>query len=132
MRSTRVRVTKVASLRWIVLRQVKGLLGDAERGERAKLLLQDLAALLIADEVNKMLADGLGDLTRRADELLRVPTKPKRPVQDEEVMLEASNDLVDAKSAAKALRDFAERLEGEGKDATRVTIRITAWKRRPE
>jgi hypothetical protein len=121
--------------RWIVLRQVKGLLGDAERGERAKLLLQDLAALLAADEVNKMLADGLGDLTRRADELLRVPPKPRPPqppVQDEEVVLEASNDLVDAKSAAKALRELAERLEAEGKDASRIAIRITAWKRRSE
>ena len=121
--------------RWIVLRQVKGLLGDAERGERAKLLLHDLAALLIADEVNKMLADGLSDLTRRADELLRVPTKPqppKPPVQDEEVVLEASNDLASAPAAAKALREFAERLEGEGKDASRIAIRVTAWKRRPE
>ena len=121
--------------RWIVLRQVKGLLGDAERGERAKLLLQDLATLLTADEVNKMLADGLGDLTRRADELLRVPTKPqppKPPVQDEEVVLEASSDLASAPAAAKALRELAERLEAEGKDASRVAIRITAWKRRPE
>jgi hypothetical protein len=116
--------------RWIVLRQVKGLLGDAERCERAKLLLRDLAALLTADEVNKMLADGLGDLTRRADELLRVPTKP--PVQGEEVVLEASNDVVDATSAAKVLREIAERLEMEAKDASRVAIRITAWKRRPE
>ncbi|MFY0572911.1 hypothetical protein ACN28E_55040 [Archangium lansingense] len=121
--------------RWIVLRQVKGLVGDAERGERAKLLLQDLAELLIADEVNKMLADGLGDLTRRADELLRVPTgrpqPPKLPV-GEELVLEASNDLTDAKAAAKVLRELAERIEAEGKDASRVTIRITAWKRRPE
>ncbi len=121
--------------RWIVLRQVKGLLGDAERGERARLLLQDLAALLTADEVNKMLADGLSDLTRRAGELLRVPSgRPQRttPPVGEEVVLEASNDLVDATSAARVLRELAERFESEGKDASRITIRITAWKRRPE
>ena len=120
--------------RWIVLRQVEGLLGDAERGERAKLLLQDLAALLTADEVNKMLADGLADLTRRADELLRLPTMPRppEPLVGEEIVLEASNDLTSASSAAATLREFAERLEGEGKDASRITIRITAWKRRPE
>ena len=121
--------------RWIVLRQVQGLLGDPERGERAKLLLQDLAALLSADEVNKMLADGLSDLTRRADELLRVPSgKPLPPKQPagEEIVLEASNDLVDAKSAAATLRDLANRLEAEGKDASRIMIRITAWKRRPK
>lgn len=119
--------------RWIVLRQVKGLLGDAERGERAKLLLRDLAALLTADEVNKMLADGLAELTRRADELLRVSMKPQPShpaVQDEEVVLEASRDLIDSKSAAMALRELAVRLEAEGKDASRITIRITAWKRR--
>lgn len=120
--------------RWIVLRQVKGLLGDPDRGERARLILQDLAALLIADEVNKMLADGLSELTRRADELLRVSTtgRPPRPPVGEEVVLEASNDLADAKSAAASLRDLAERLEAEGKDASRIMIRITAWKRRPE
>lgn len=120
--------------RWIVLRQVKGLFGDPERGERAKLLLQDLAALLTADEVNKMLADGLADLTRRADELLRVPTKPQapKPAVGEEIVLEASNDLTSASSAAATLRELAERLEAEGKDASRVTIRITVWKRRPE
>ncbi len=116
--------------RWIVLRQVKGLLGDPERGERAKLLLQDLAALLAADEINKMLADGLTDLTRRADELLRVAKRPSEPVQDEEVVLEASNELADARSAAAALRELAERLEDEAKDASRITVRVTAWKRR--
>jgi hypothetical protein len=117
-----------------VLRQVKGLLGDAERGERAKLLLQDLAALLTADEVNKMLADGLADLTRRADELLRVPTKPQppKPPVGEEIVLDASNELTSASSAAATLRELAERFEAEGKDASRITIRITAWKRRPE
>jgi hypothetical protein len=47
-------------------------------------------------------------------------------------VLEASNDLVDATSAARALRELAERFESEGKDASRITIRITAWKRRPE
>jgi hypothetical protein len=121
--------------RWIVLRQVKGLLGDAERGERARLLLEDLAALLAADEVNKMLADGLSDLTRRADELLRVPTggpRPPKPPVGEEVVLEASNELADAKAAAKVLRELAERIEAEGKDASRVAIRLTAWKRRSE
>jgi hypothetical protein len=65
--------------RWIVLRQVKALLGDAERGERAKLLLEDLAGLLIADEVNKMFANELSDLTRRADDLLRVPAGRPQP-----------------------------------------------------
>jgi hypothetical protein len=89
----------------------------------------------VADEVNKMLADGLSELTRRADELLRVPTggpQRRRPPVGEEVVLEASNDLADAKEAAKVLRELAERIEAEGKDASRVTIRITAWKRRPE
>src|SRR5262249_37854922 len=96
-----------------------------------KLLLQDLAALLIADEVNKMLADGLSELTRRADDLLRVPAgrPPPKPSVGEQVVLEASNDFADAKAAAKGLRELAERIEAEAKDASRVTIRITAWKR---
>jgi len=117
--------------RWIVLRQVKGLLGDPERGERARLLLEDLGALLASDEVNKMLADGLADLTRRADELLRVAVK-QPPPQDEEVVLEASNNHTSAGAAATALRSLADRLDAEGKDASRVQIRVTAWKRRTE
>lgn len=120
--------------RWIVLRQVNGLVGDSERGERAKLILQDLAALLVADEINKMLADGLAELTRRADELLRVSTKqqPPKHFASEEVVLESADDLTSAASAAATLRNFAARLEAEGKDASRISIRITAWKRRSE
>jgi hypothetical protein len=118
--------------RWIVLRQVRGLLGDAERGERAKLLLKDLAGLLAGDEINKMLADGLADLTRRADELLRVPTRPPSPpVDDEEVVFDESRDLADSQTAADALRKLAARLEAEGRDVSRIAIRITAWRRRP-
>ena len=99
------------------------------------MLLQDLAGLLTADEINRMLADGLGDLTRRADELLRVSTKPQPPtpsVQDEVLVLEASNDLTSATAAAKELRALAGRLEGEGQDVSRVAIRVTAWKRRQD
>jgi hypothetical protein len=47
-------------------------------------------------------------------------------------VFDASNDLVDAKSAAATLRELAERFEAEGKDASRITIRVTAWKRRLE
>lgn len=121
--------------RWIVLRQVKSLVGDPERGERAALILQDLGGLLVADEVNKMLADGLAALTRRADELLHVPSPPpphRRPPSREDIVLEATDDLGDATSAAVTLRELAGRLEAEGKDASRISIRITAWKRRPE
>jgi hypothetical protein len=116
--------------RWIVLRQVKGLVGDPERGERAKLLLEDLGALLASDEINKMLADGLADLTRRADELLR--TTIKLPPHDEDVVLETSNEHTSGGAAATALRTLADRLDAEGKDASRVQVRVTAWKRRME
>ena len=122
--------------RWIVLRQVKAIVGDAERGERAKMLLHDLASLLTADEVNKMLADGLTDLTRRADELLRVVTKAgpdlRVPSADQAILLEASSDVDSASAAATSLRELATRLEEEARDATRISIRITAWKRRSE
>ena len=45
--------------------------------------------------------------------------------------------LIDEVSAASLqtltrVRELAERLEAEGKDASRISIRITAWKRRPE
>jgi len=120
--------------RWIVLRQVKGLLGNAECGERAKLLLEDLATLLTEDEINKMLADGLADLTRRADELLRVPiSRPSSlPMDEEEVVFDEARDLANSKTAADDLRKLAGRLEAEGKGASRISIRITAWRRRPE
>lgn len=119
--------------RWIVLRQVKGLLGERERGERAKLLLSDLAELLTADEINKMLADGLAELTRRADELLRIPPPPPPPpppVLDEELVIDESYELANPQKAADALRKLAGRLEAEGKGASRISIRIAAWQRR--
>jgi hypothetical protein len=120
----------VEDARWIVLRQVRTLLGDAERRERAKLLLEDLAALLVADEVNAMLADGLADLTRRADELLRA-TPPPPPPPDEVVVLDLRDELASASAAAAELRRLAERLEVEGRDASRITFHVTAWNRRP-
>ena len=120
---------------WIVLRQVKALLDDAARRERARLLLADLASLLAADEINKKLADGLVALTRRADDLLRMTTTRPQPPElpaGEEVILEASTDSKDFRAAASTLRDLAERLEGQGKDVSHISIRITAWKRRPK
>jgi hypothetical protein len=120
----------IEDARWIVLRQVKALVGDAERGESAKQLLADLAALLTADEINKMLADGLIALTRRADELLRVRNPP--PPVGEDVVIDTSKDLVDVRLAAATLRELAGRLEAQGQDVSRITIRVTAWQRRRE
>ena len=119
--------------RWIVLRQVESLVDHPEVGARAKMLLADLSSLLIADEINRMLADGLNELTRRADELLRVTTtrlpQPPQPVNREEVVVEVSQDFFDAKAASSALRELAERLEKEIEATSRIRIRITAWRR---
>jgi hypothetical protein len=65
--------------RWIVFGQVRHLVHDSSRGHRAGLLLADLSKLLAADEVNSMLADGLTELTRRAEELLRISPPPPPP-----------------------------------------------------
>ena len=123
---------------WIVFQQVKALVGDAQRGNRAGLLLADLKALLSADEVNKMLSEGLTDLTRKAGELLRVapvepPRPPTPPTPDEAVLFDEVKELRDGGAAAKQLRKLADTLEaaqGEGGEV-RVKFQITAWKRRP-
>jgi hypothetical protein len=118
--------------RWIVLGQVRDLLGDAGRGERARILLDDLAKLLAADEVNAMLADGLGKLTERAAELLRKPPEPRPPDPTEVVALKEAKDFTDGRTASLALRALADKLEKEGHSVNRVAIQVTAWKRRPE
>lgn len=118
--------------RWIVLGQIRDLLGDPGRGERARIVLEDLAKLLASDEVNAMLADGLGKLTDRAAELLRKPPEPRPPDPAEVVALKEARDFTDARTASQALRALAERLEKEGQSVNRVAIQVTAWKRRPE
>lgn len=121
--------------RWMLLRHVKGLVGDPERGGRARLLLDDLDALLTADELNKMLDQDLSALTRRADELLSVRTRKPEPLQSlagEEVVLELSNDIEDSKTAAAALQQLAEFFAAEGKDASRIRFQITVWRPRRE
>lgn len=129
----------VEDARWIVFRQVKALVGDAQRGHRAGLLLEELKALLSADELNKMLSEGLTELTRRAGELLRTapsPTPPAppppAPPPGEEVLLEKKLELRDAASAAQALRSIADSLESGAGGEVRIQVQVTAWRRRPE
>jgi hypothetical protein len=139
---------------WIVFQQVRARLGSAETSARARHILDDLGALLAADEVNHALAKGLEQLTRRAGELLRepaapvvaptaVPTTPgftqadakhsaSPQLDSEEVAVEASTELASASAAAATLRELASRIENLGAEPTRVSVRVTAWKRRAE
>ena len=118
--------------RWIVFRQVRNLAADAERGHRATLLLTDLHALLAADEVNKMLAEGLTDLTRRADDLLRI--KPPDPPKGWRTTLSKSVVVEDAALLGDALRALAAEVEGAsgGPGALRVELRAVVSRREPE
>jgi len=113
--------------RWIVFQQVRHLEADAEKGKDARALLADLTALLSADQLNAMLADGLTALTQRAARLLAVP-EPAPPVSGEEVFLDASKELQGGVQAAAELRALADRMESE--DLSRVRIHVTAWHRK--
>jgi len=98
--------------RWIVFEQVRNLVHDDSRGHRATLLLTDLNKVLSADEVNQMLADGLSELTRRSEELLRV-TPPPAPPQESgwKTVLDKSIRVNDPAKLAELLRSLASEVE---------------------
>jgi hypothetical protein len=119
------------SARWIVFQQVRALRGDAEKGHRAELLLGDLNALLSADEVNKMLAEGLADLTRRAGELLRVVQPPPPPGW--RTVLRKAVDTTDPAEVSALLRALAAEVEAaaEGPGELKVEVRAVVSRRDP-
>lgn len=114
--------------RWIVFRQVQGLTDDPQLGHRATLLLEDLDGLLSEDEVNRMLADGLADLTQRAGTLLKsqAPTPPEPPPS--QVVLDVKARDLSAADALTQLRQIMETLEADGEGAT-VELRVRAWRK---
>jgi hypothetical protein len=120
--------------RWIVFGQVRHLLADPGKGHRAGLLLADLNALLSADEVNKELAAGLNDLTRRAEELLHDPPPPPPPPQPGwKTVLRRSLRVEDPKALAQALRDLAAEVDAAaaGPGGLRVDLEATVMRREP-
>ena len=118
--------------RWIVFEQVRNLLNDAGKGHRAGLLLADLNTLLSADEVNQMLADGLADLTRRAEELLRVAPPP--PPEGWKTVLSKAVRVEDPAQLSAALRSLADEVENAaaGAGELRVDLSATVARREPE
>ena len=117
--------------RWIVFGQVRNLIGDPGKGHRASMLLADLDALLSADEVNMMLADGLGELTRRAEELLRVEQPPPPPGW--KTVLSRAVRVQDPAKLSQALRDLAAEVEraADGAAELRVDLSATVARRDP-
>lgn len=121
--------------RWIVFEQVRNLVHDPGRGQRASLLLADLKALLSADEINQMLADGLTELTRRAEELLRVspPPPPPPPPPGWTTVLDRSIRVDDPARLAESLRALAAEVEAAaaGAEELRVDVSATVARRDP-
>jgi hypothetical protein len=117
--------------RWIVFEQVRNLQHDEARGHRAGLLLADLNALLTADEINQMLADGLADLTRRAEELLRVPLPPLPPLPPPPTdgwkkVLDKSTRIDDPAALVEALRQLAAEVERAAEGAAELRVDVSA------
>jgi hypothetical protein len=106
--------------------------GDPLRGNRAGILLADLKALLSEDESNKMLSQGLTDLSRKAGELLRAAAA-EPPPPGEKVLFDEARELSGGAAAATELRAFADRLDAVSADGgdVRVTVHVTAWKKEP-
>lgn len=116
--------------RWILFEQIQNLVHDEARGQRAGLLLADLAELLSADEINRMLADGLAELMRRAEELLRValpPTRPRPPPQAGwKTVLEKAIRVEDPAELAEALRALANEVAVAADGATELRVDLSA------
>ena len=117
--------------RWIVFEQVRNLVADPGKGHRASLLLTDLNALLSDDEINKMLADGLVELTRQAEELLRRPPPPPPPGW--RIVLRRAIRVEDPRVLAQALRELAQEVEDAavGPSELRVDVSATVARREP-
>ena len=90
-----------------------------------------LNALLSADEVNQMLADGLTELTQQAEDLLRVSAPPPQPEPGWETALTKSVRIESSDDLASALRSLAEEVEtaAAGADALRVDVSVTVARR---
>jgi hypothetical protein len=116
--------------RWIVFQQVRNLVHDSSRGHRASLLLEDLSKLLSSDEVNSMLADGLTELTRRAEELLRVSPTPPLPTPEAEpgwkTVLDRSLRVDDPAMIAESLRQLAADVEHAATGADEIRVELSA------
>jgi hypothetical protein len=112
---------------WVVFGQVRNLVGDDTRGNRASQLLDDLRALLQADEIIKMLSDGLNDLTRRAGELLRVAPPPPPPQEAGwKTALTRKVRVEDAAELGAALLSLAAEVEKAAEGAAEVRVELSA------
>ena len=61
--------------RWLNFQSVRGLLADPRKQARAQAILDDLAAALRSDELNKPLGAALAELTSRTAELITPPRR---------------------------------------------------------
>ena len=118
---------------WLLFQQVANLREDAQRGQRATALLAELAALLETDELNKMLTEGLTDLTRKASDVLRVAAPPPAPPRGEQVVFDERRELTSPAAAAEHLRAVADRVEADAREGSeqRFLVQVTAWKKEP-
>lgn len=127
--------------RWILFQQVRHLTHDPTRGHRAALLLADLETLLASDELHRMLADGLTELTRGAEELLRVssrpPPPPPPPPEPEEpewrevcVVTRETHDRTALRSVIEELVTEAERAS-DGIEDVRIRLAVVVARREP-
>jgi hypothetical protein len=116
--------------RWIVFAQVRQLRSDAGKGHRATALLEDLATLLRTDELNRMLADGLAELTRRAADLLHVPPPPPPPGW--KIVLDKALRVEDGARLAETLRKLADEVESAAAGATELRVDLAATVARRE
>ena len=93
--------------RWLNFQSVRGLLADPRKQARAQAILDDLAAALRSDELNKPLGAALAELTSRTAELITPPRRDWEPVASE------STEVSGATGYSEALSALAERLTTE-------------------
>jgi hypothetical protein len=122
---------------WMVFSTVRSYLGDETRKARAEALLEDLAAALRADQLNVKLVPKLGELVRRAQELMDAgPPRERERDQADDVerighLAETFNLGRSRKSVARAIKELSARLEeravglleGDGDGELRLELR---------
>ncbi len=120
--------------RWVLFDQVRNLTRDPGKEHRATQLLDDLRALLSADELNQMLSDGLSNLTRRAEDVLRVETNPEEPDPGWTTSLSKSVRIERTADVGERLRALTKEVEeaAAGADELRVDVSVTVSRKEPK
>ncbi|MFC1610310.1 hypothetical protein ACFL6C_05080 [Myxococcota bacterium] len=117
--------------RWLNFSSVQSQLSNPRKKERAQHILDDLAALLAADELNAPLSAGLAELTSRAAELLKPAARNWADIHSRQIELTDVDSF--ESQLAEVAKEFVERAKVASDGAElKLEVSLSLLKRRGE